>query len=304
MDRVTTLLIAVVLDLIFGEPPEKIHPTVWFGKIVGFFDEKYGRRSCWLDFAVGSFLVVILIVFSVCIVYLAEKAYLDFYLLFTSISMRSMVEHAKRTIDDGRIVRSEVQKIVSRDVSNLSEPLLSSAVIESLAENFVDGVFAPLFYYTLFGTYGAVVYRALNTCDAMIGYKTERYSCFGRMCARLDDVLNFIPARLSVLLFALLKPKAFETVRRYRTIKLNGGYPISAMAGVLGVTLLKPGCYEVRAGKFPSVEDVMTAIDVYKKLCLMTVVLYTLINFPVESITYLPNLGFISGIVLCSTPIR
>ncbi len=304
MEKVLILLIAVILDAVFGEPPEKIHPTVWFGKIVELVDRRYERSSCSADLIVGACLTLAVCLLAILIVYVAERLYLDFYLLFASISIRSMVEHAKKTIKNGKIVRDEVQKIVSRDVSKLNDGQLSSAVIESIAENFVDGVFAPLFYYTLFGTYGALVYRAVNTCDAMIGYRTGRYRCFGRFCARLDDALNFIPARLSALLFILLKPKAIKTVVKYRKIKLNGGYPISAMAGVLGVTLMKPGHYEVKAGRTPSIGDVERAIKVYIKLCAIAVIFYTLMNLPLESIMYLPNLGFISGIELCSTPIR
>ncbi len=304
MEKVLILLIAVILDAIFGEPPERFHPTVWFGKIVEFVDRRFERRTCFIDFTVGACLTLAVCLLAIVIVYFAKKLRLEFYLLFASISIRSMVEHANRTIKNGRIVREEVQKIVSRDTSKLNESQLSSAVIESIAENFVDGVFAPLFYYTLFGTYGALVYRAVNTCDAMIGYRTRRYECFGRFCARLDDALNFIPARLSALLFALIEPKALKIVKKYRRIKLNGGYPISAMAGVLEVTLTKPGYYEVKAGRNPNVGDVERAIKVYIKLCVIAVIFYTLINLPVESIMYLPNLGFISGIELCSTPIR
>lgn len=301
MEKVLTLLIAVVLDVLFGEPPRFIHPTVWFGKIVELVDRRYVRKNCRCDFFVGTLLAIGLVIFALS---LAHVKWLEFYLLFTSISIRSMIDHAKRTIKDGKILREEVQKIVSRDTSKLNDNQLSSAVIESIAENFVDGVFAPLFYYTLFGVPGAMIYRAINTCDAMIGYRTRRYEYFGKFCARLDDILNFIPARLSVLLFLLLRPSALKVIKRYRKIKLNGGYSISAMAGVLNVTLIKPGQYEVRAGRLPELNDIERAIKVYIRLSMIAVTIYTLINLPVGSIMYLPNLGFISGIELCSTPMR
>jgi len=298
VDKLSTLLLAVLLDILLGEPPESIHPTVWFGRIVDLMKSKHNRIS---DGIFGILILLTIISFAIFISYVFSLLHLEFYLLFTSISIRSMIEHAKRTIDDG-IVRMEVQKIVSRDVTRLNESQLCSAVIESIAENFVDGVFAPLFYFTLFGVTGAVVYRAINTCDAMVGYRS--YGYLGTPCAKSDDILNFIPARLSVLLFLILNPKAAKIVRKYRRVKLNGGYPMSAMAGVLGVTLIKPGHYEIKAGRYPNVEDVRRAIRVYVKLCFLTIVLYTLMNLPVASITYLPNLGLISGIVLCSTPIR
>ena len=301
MDKLLTLLLAVVLDVLFGEPPEIIHPTVWFGKIVDFIRSRYVGRSNLSDAIFGILILLSVTSFAIIISCIFCLLHLEFYLLFTSISVRSMVEHAERTIDGG-IVREEVRKIVSRDVKRLNESQLCSAVIESVAENFVDGVFAPLFYFTLFGVTGAVIYRAINTCDAMVGYRC--YGYLGTPCARFDDILNFIPARLSVLLFLMLNPRAIGVVRKYRRIKLNGGYPMSAMAGVLGVTLVKPGHYEIRAGRYPTVDDVRRAIRVYITLCILAVILYTLMNLPVESITYLPNLGLISGIVLCSTPIR
>ncbi len=296
------MLIAVALDLVFGEPPRFIHPTVWFGKIVELVDRRYTRKNCRCDFFVGAMLTLGIIIFALLLAHLTK--WLEFYLLFTSISIKSMIDHARRTIKNGRVLREEVQKIVSRDTSKLNDNLLCSAVIESVAENFVDGVFSPLFYYTFFGVPGALVYRAINTCDAMIGYRTQRYECFGKFCARLDDILNFIPARLSVLLFLLLRPNALKVIRKYRKIKLNGGYPISAMAGVLNVTLIKPGHYEIRTGRLPNINDIERAIAVYIKLCTIAITVYTLINLPLESIMYLPNLGFISGIELCSTPIR
>lgn len=298
MGGAITLLVAVVLDFLIGEPPEVIHPTVWFGKLVDFV-----RSSCrGLNDAIAGIVVFSAVVsFAIAISLLFTALHLGFYLLFTSISMRSMVEHARRTIRNG-IDRGEVQMIVSRDVRELDESQLCSAVIESIAENFVDGVFAPLFYYTLFGVTGAVVYRAINTCDAMVGYR--RYGLLGTPCARADDVLNYVPARLSVLLFLIMNPRALRTVRRYGRVKLNGGYPMSAMAGVLGVTLVKPRHYEIRAGRLPNVEDVRRAIRVYTILCVLSTIFYTLINLPLASMTYLPNLGFISGIVLCSTPTR
>jgi len=301
MDKVTPLLIALSLDVLFGEPPRFAHPTVWFGKVVEFVDSRYRRRGRFLDFIAGMALTLFLIAFAYL---LSLPPPLKPYLLFTSISFRDLVDHAVKAVKFGEVRRERVQMLVSRDVSGLSRGELCSAVIESVSENFVDALFAPLFYYTLFGVKGALIYRAVNTCDAMIGYRGENYEYFGKFCARLDDILNFIPARLSAFLFLPIKLETISIVRRYRRVKLNGGYPMSAMAAVLSVKLVKRGCYTINEGNLPGPRDVLRALDVLKILFIESSLIYTLINLPFESITYLPNLGFISGMVLCSTPMR
>ncbi len=301
MDKLTLLLLALSMDIAIGEPPRQIHPTVWFGRFVEFFDSRYKRRGRVIDITAGTLLVLSLIAFAYLI---SIPDVLKPYLLFTSISFRDLMDHAVRAVEGGCVKRERVQMMVSRDTSKLSKGELCSAVIESLSENFVDAFFAPLFYYTLFGVKGAVIYRAVNTCDAMIGYRDERYENFGKFCARLDDILNYIPSRLSALLFIPINSRSIESVKRYRGVKLNGGYPMSAMAGVLSVKLVKRGYYTIDCGRIPGPRDVYRALDVLKILFLESVTLYTLMNLPLESITYLPNLGFISGIVLCSTPIR
>ncbi len=298
------IAIAVMLDILFGEPPEIIHPTVWFGRIIGTIDKVYVRKSPIIDTIVGAVSTLIVVIFALALAEIFHIFRLDFLLLFAVISIRSMIEHARNTLKESNILKDKVKLIVSRNVESLGRKELCSAVIESIAENFVDGVFAPLFYYTIFGVWGAMVYRAVNTCDAMIGYRNGRYEYFGKFAARLDDVLNFVPARLSIIIFAVIRPSSLKTVHRYRGVKLNGGYPMSAMAGVLGVTLVKPGYYEIRAGRLPDVDDVKRAISVFIRASVITAILYTLINLPLASITYLPNFGLISGIVLCSTPMR
>jgi adenosylcobinamide-phosphate synthase len=179
-----------------------------------------------------------------------------------------MILHAKACVDKGKVSAEGVQKIVSRDTSSLSEPQLCSATIESIAENFVDGVFAPLFYFSIFGLPGAVIYRAVNVCDAMVGYRNEKYEFFGKFAAKLDDVLNYVPARLSLLLFEFFKSGAI----RYgieKNVKLNG-CAIAAMSYILGVRLEKPGYYSLE-GKNPDVSDVMMAIEYFKKLSILAV---------------------------------
>jgi len=298
MEKLIVLIIAFFLDILIGEPPTFIHPTVWFGKIVEFLDKKWKRRGHILDFTVGTIVTLTVISFAYMLALIVVnlppliKIVTESYFLFCAISIKSMIEHAKKTVRDEYVVAEEVKKIVSRDVSKLDQHRLASAVIESIAENFVDGVFAPLFYYTLFGIPGALVYKAINTCDAIIGYRTNRYIWFGKFSARLDDLANYIPARLSVLLFITLDIRCIRVVKEYRGIKLNGGYPISAMAGVLQVTLEKPGHYAVKAGRLPMVKDIYRAIGIYWRLSVIALIIFAIVHLLKNFCEYL-NFCFI-----------
>jgi adenosylcobinamide-phosphate synthase len=267
------LVTAVILDLIIGEPPSKIHPTTWFGKVIGFLDQKWRRRNPKADILAGSLSLILVLIFALLLastptlLFFPLNYIIASYLLFSSFSIRSMVEHARACVND-KILPEKVQLIVSRDTSKLNQPQLSSAVIESLAENFVDGVLAPLLYFSVFGIHGAVVYRAINVCDAMIGYRDARYEYFGKAAAKLDDILNFIPARFSVLLFSIFKPECFLVYRQ--KVKLNG-HAIVAMAKILEVRLEKPSSYVINAGKEPEAADIERGIAVYWKLCILTI---------------------------------
>ncbi len=164
-------------------------------------------------------------------------------------------------IDDTEKLRKNVSMIVSRDVSNLDREHLYSAAIESGAENIVDSIVSPLFYFIFFGTIGAFVYRIINTFDAMIGYRNEKYEYFGKFAARLDDIANFIPARITGFIFLLLKPKnVMEKLKKYRKLKTNGVYTIASMAGVLNVTLEKINYYRIDGKNYPTKDDVLRSI--------------------------------------------
>lgn len=168
--------------------------------------------------------------------------------------------------------------IVSRDTKSLDEPHLNSAAIESLSENINDSVIAPLFYYLIFGLPGAVVYRAVNTLDAMIGYRNEKYEYFGKFAARLDDLLNFVPARITVLLFLSLGGRKVIRYYRMAKYKINSDKPIAAMSAVLGVWLEKPNYYKF-PGRRPENEDIKRALKVYwiivvEFLLIVAIILY------------------------------
>ncbi len=274
------LVVAIILEMIRSEPPEKIHPTVWFGRMAEFLDRK-------LPEGIFSGALVPVSAISAAII-LAEipnfipspiSALLSGYLLYTTVSIKSMLEHAEFCIKNGRINPDGLKRIVGRDLSSLKEWQMNSAVIESIAENFVDGVLAPLFYYSIFGLHGALVYRAINTCDAMIGYRKGKYEKFGKVAARLDDAVNFLPCRLSLLLYLVLSRKAFICGLK-KNPKLNGS-SISAMAGLLGVKLEKTGHYTIDCGKEPEIEDVRRAMRYFTSLSGMVVLAVLLLRLPV-----------------------
>ena len=269
MDALVLLFLAVLWDLALGEPPAKLHPVVWFGGIAGLIDSRYKRRSPVRDFLVGTATALVVLVFALLLSILPSLApyplnyALAVYLLKSSFAIRSLHEHIARTVtDDIDEKRKSVSMIVSRDVSKLDEAHLNSAAIESLAENLNDSVVAPLFYFLLFGLPGALVYRAVNTLDAMLGYRNERYEYFGKFSARLDDVLNFIPARLTVLLYLPLGGRKVFSYYRLARFKINSDKPMAVMSAVLGVWLEKPGVYRF-PGRAPTDEDIKRALRVY-----------------------------------------
>lgn len=283
--KLLVLAVSLTFEIIRAEPPEIVHPTVWFGKIVGFFDRKLPPTIFF-----GGLTLLSVIFFAYVLVRISKSLPFPLgilaqaYLLYSAISIRSMAEHAKNCVRCGGIIRENVQKIVSRDTSNLSESQLCSAVIESVSENFVDGVVAPLFYYALFGLEGALIYRAVNTCDAMLGYRTGKYERFGKIPARIDDVLNFIPSRLSLLLYALFSRKALICGLK-KNPKLNGN-SMAAMAGLLGVKLEKPGKYVIDCGREPNVLDVKKSIRFFLVLSGISVVLFGILASLSEMLKY------------------
>lgn len=274
------IIIAIILELIRAEPPERVHPTVWFGRIAGYLD-----RVLPSSVIAGIFPPLISSALALLLTLVAfslpdpAKTFVSGFLLYSTISVRSMIEHARACIVEGKIDPDKLRMIVSRNVDDLEEWQRCSAVIESVAENFVDGVLAPLFYYSIFGLPGAMVYRAINTCDAMLGYRHGRYERFGKVSARLDDVLNFIPSRLSLILYAVLNRNSFWCGIRMSP-KLNG-HSISAMAGLLGVMLQKPGSYTINCGRKPEIKDVERCLRYFTALSGMAVILAVLAKMPV-----------------------
>lgn len=269
MEALVVFALALLWDLLLGEPPSLVHPVVWYGKMAGFLDKRW-RRGPLPDFFAGTLLTLVVVAFALALSLLPFRlpsplSYaLALYFLKSSFAVRSLHEHVARTVtDDLGEKRKAVSMIVSRNTRELDETHLNSAAIESLAENLNDSVVAPLFYFLLLGLPGAMVYRAVNTLDAMIGYRNERYEFFGKFAARLDDVLNLIPARLTVLLYLPLGWRRVLGHCRLARFKINSDKPIAAMGAVLGVMLEKRGAYRF-PGREPTNDDIKLALRVYR----------------------------------------
>jgi adenosylcobinamide-phosphate synthase len=259
------LAAAVVLDWLCGEYPLALHPVVWLGKTIAGLLRLAPQHGWWRQLAFGAVLAAVSCGLSAGLSVLALWLAAPFplleilvgtFFLKASFALRELGQAAFRVLrplQQGNLAqaRQALRSLCSRDPSELDEQELLAATIQSLAENASDSVIAPLFYYLLFGVPGAMVYRAINTLDAMVGYR-GRFEALGKVPARLDDVANWIPARLTaglLLLAGLLSGKdvarGWRILRRdgARTPSPNGGRPMAVMAGLLGVALEKKGVY-------------------------------------------------------------
>ncbi|HWR25836.1 MAG TPA: cobalamin biosynthesis protein, partial [Methanosarcina sp.] len=271
------LLFAAVIDVVFGEPPVVVHPVVWIGKLISFLKNaapKTHRKLYGGAMALCCVLFAALLGYSVLYIVALPgipgilALFIEAYFLKATFAIKCLLSPAKeiyKYLEENRLeeVRELLPIYVSRDPSKLTKTQMSSAVIESVSENYVDGILSPIFYYAIFGGYGLVaayVFKAISTLDSMVGYKTEPYKELGYFSAKSDDVLNWIPARVSVIFilaaaFTLnLLPKSSGKINPFNSIKSafedglktpspNSGYPMAATAGALGVKLEKPENY-------------------------------------------------------------
>ena len=258
--RAAPLLLAVVLDALCGEPPDWLHPVVWMGRGLAWLEAGAPRgEPARLAYGLGVALGAPLVWGG--LARLVETALpwpLHALVLKPAFAGRALLD-ASRDVevalaaDRPADARRAVSSLVSRPTANLDGPLIASATVESLAENLVDSWVAPLAAYGLFGLAGAYAYRAANTADAMWGYHTPRYEHLGKPAARLDDVLNWVPARLGAfVLWGLSGSRRQAALATWwrdasRTESPNAGQPMACAAGALGVRLEKPSHYVLNA---------------------------------------------------------
>jgi adenosylcobinamide-phosphate synthase len=264
-------LLALALDAVFGEPDwlyrRLPHPVAWLGARIAAVDERWNRddRTAAARFRLGLALTLAVTLSSLlvglvlgAILWTVPGGWLlEAALVATLLAGRDLYDHVAAVARDlGRSLyegRAAVAHIVGRDPDSLDQGGVARAALESLAENFSDAVVAPLFWYLLLGLPGLLAYKAINTLDSMLGHHTPRYEAFGKAAARLDDAVNFAPARLAgalIALAALVLPGA-HAGRAWRTMlrdarkhrSPNAGWPEAALAGALGFSLAGPRVY-------------------------------------------------------------
>ena len=303
MTHPLSLLIGWLLDLMVGDPQRLPHPVVWFGKMIAACERKLNRGTN--RKLKGALTAVGLILFVFVFTWMLRKV-LDTYALylfdaiaiFYGLAGTTLIREVRavflaldRSLDEGR---RQVARIVGRDTSELSAQEVRTAALETLAENLSDGVIAPLFWLAILGTPGMLAYKMVNTLDSMIGYKTDRYRDFGCWAAHIDDIANYIPARLTALLMLTFSPPKLGGVRgglnRLKFVRKygrnhaspNSGYPEAALAAILNCRFGGPHYYFGELFDKPYIgtndrplttEDMKTAVRVNRTAEVLMVIL-------------------------------
>ena len=259
MTNVTSLLIGWLLDLVFGDPQRLPHPVVWFGKMISAAEHALNKGGHRLMKGAMTAIGLILLVYGagwvirhllhgvgIYAVMLFDVIVIFYCLAGTTLirEVREVFLALDRSLEEGR---TQVARIVGRDTTQLSAQEVRQAALETLAENLSDGVIAPLFFLALLGTPGMLAYKMVNTLDSMIGYRTQRYKDFGCWAAHIDDIANYIPARLTALLIVMVSGRwsLVRFVWRYGNhhASPNSGYPEAALAGILDCRFGGPHYY-------------------------------------------------------------
>lgn len=297
------LFVGWILDLILGDPLWFPHPVVGFGKVIGKCEHSLNKGNHRQLLGGITAVVLILATFFATwtLLYITEfnlwlNLALQSVLIFCCLAGNTLVKEVRNVflaVDKSLIAgRKQVARIVGRDTQNLSANEIRTAALETLAENLSDGVVAPLFWYALLGVPGMMAYKMINTLDSMIGYKTERYCQFGMVAAKLDDIANFIPARLTAFLMVLVtgRMRLLEFVIRFGSCHAspNSGYPEAALAGIINCRFggthdyFGESVYKPYIGTNPrqlNTTDMQNAISINRKVEVCMILLTVAIRF-------------------------
>ncbi|UQD77254.1 adenosylcobinamide-phosphate synthase CbiB [Bradyrhizobium japonicum] len=306
------MVVAMAVDALLGWPSRLFarigHPVTWLGRLIGAIDTAWNRASDPPAFrrAAGVAGALVVIALSVVLGWMLQSllplGWIEIVLVgvlaWPLVALRSLHDHVAavaKPLQAGDIAaaRAAVSRIVGRDPATLDEAGIARAAIESLAENASDGIVAPVFWGALFGLPGILGYKAINTLDSMIGHRSERHEAFGWAAARIDDVANFIPARLTGFLFVLLASRRSEALscvtrdaRRHRSP--NAGWPEAAMAGALGVRLSGPRIYHGsvtnepwlnEGARDPLAADISRGLTIYRRAMLLLAGMLAILAF-------------------------
>jgi adenosylcobinamide-phosphate synthase len=278
------IILAVILDLIFGDPRWLPHPVKLIGKLITILEDSL-RRIIANQRAAGTLMTVVVITVTGGVTFTAIRVaawinpwaadVLSVLFIYTALSIRDLGKHSMdvyRSLQSGDLLqaRAQVSFIVGRDTDNLDEKGIIRATVESVAENTVDGIIAPLFFAALFGPVGALMYKAASTLDSMVGYKNEKYFYFGWASARLDDAANYLPARLTApLMFIGAVLTGSRPVQAWNIClrdsrhhaSPNSGISEAAMAGALGIQLGGPLFRGEKLVELPLIGDPIESME-------------------------------------------
>ena len=245
MTNIAISLFAYMVDKIFGEFRFIKHPIIMIGDIISFFEKRFYKDSIARGFLLVMFVLSVVGSVSFLFEYLLSSLNNTLQIVISSFVASMFLAH--KMLHDAVLdvlntdnKKEAISMLVSRDTSQLKESDIYKASIETYAENLSDGVIAPLFYLIFFGLSGIILYKAVNTMDSMVGYKNDRYEKYGKIAARIDDILNFVPSRITAILIMAVNLKIdifsfYEMGKKHESP--NAGHPIAAMAIVLGVKL-------------------------------------------------------------------
>jgi adenosylcobinamide-phosphate synthase len=294
MNVLIIILLAIIVDLLFGEPPSKIHPVVLMGQLISFtkkFLIKYNNKSSGIvltTIILTIFVLLFAVILKISTIYYFLYLIISAVLLSTTFAIKSLIDSVKNVREDLKIdidkAKHSMSYLVSRDTSKLSESDIVSACIETLTENITDSVTAPLIYTYIFGVLGGVFYRVVNTLDAMVGYKNPENLNIGWFPAKFDDLLNYLPARITGILVVIASvflkldwKSSYKIMMRdaKKTPSPNSGYPMAAAAGALGIQLNKHGYYKLGDNLNPLKIETITETILLTKI---TIILFLIIS--------------------------
>ena len=307
-ESISIIGFAILIDLIFGDPKNRYHPTAWIGTLIAKFTPLAKNQNSIFE-KIGGVLIIVIISsivillllsldFGISLIFtdylsLIVSVLIGAMLLKTTIAIRGMEKHAINVLEslennNLNMARNHLSMIVKRNTTNLDKNHVLSGVLESISENTVDGITGPMFYYAFFGLPGAFFYRIVNTADSMIGYKNDLFKNLGWFTAKCDTILNYIPSRLTGLMMIISAALLHNNWRHSYKIMMrdgkktespNAGYPMAALAGALETKFEKINHYKLGDGEIIlTKQHVISAINIMK---LTSVLFFGIITVPI-----------------------